>query len=346
VLGGIPAPWNRPYCADLVPPLVISGRDTAAQKAEKDKHRREKLQEEARADIIRKMVLPILCISAAVQPKADALTVGYTENHPCARETCGPHLDKPYPGMRYLQVSHRLLSAPVMIALLGEGVFSRRHRGVETTHVDDVIADVKKAAPQLAGLDLVLASERVRYDARNLLVDVLSTCAPLVALNVLEAGAPELEKLRPSCTSSLRLETRTELLRAPPPQNCEEEEEFDPLKAFLPAGYSFADKGPLSQKEAEKVKQDCLRNLKERLVERKEIIEQQLYEQQHELETRHTPSSARRTKWILQISRRTRPATRQRDSRSNSCRCDSRSTTRTLSGSSTNCMRKSRPIRD
>merc|ERR1719198_378046 len=42
----------------------------------------------------------------------------------------------------------------------------------------------------------------------------------------------------------------------------EEEEEFDPLKAFLPQGYSYADKGPLTQKEAEKVKQDCLKNLK------------------------------------------------------------------------------------
>jgi len=68
----------------------------------------------------------------------------------------------------------------------------------------------------------------------------------------------------------------------------EEAEEFDPLKAFLPAGYSYADKGPLVQKDAEKVKQDCLKNLKFRLVERKDIIEQRLYEQQHELETRHT----------------------------------------------------------
>ena len=42
----------------------------------------------------------------------------------------------------------------------------------------------------------------------------------------------------------------------------EEEEEFDPLKAFLPQGYSYAEQGPLSLKDAEKVKQECLKNLK------------------------------------------------------------------------------------
>jgi len=71
----------------------------------------------------------------------------------------------------------------------------------------------------------------------------------------------------------------------------EEEEyraEFDPLKAFLPANYSFSEKGPLSQRDAEKVKSDCLRNLKQRLVERKDIIENRLYEQQSHLEAEHT----------------------------------------------------------
>jgi len=67
----------------------------------------------------------------------------------------------------------------------------------------------------------------------------------------------------------------------------EEEEEFDPLKAFLPVGYSYTDRGPLTQKEAEKVKADCLKNLKTRLVERKEIIEKRLYDHQKTLEERH-----------------------------------------------------------
>ena len=68
----------------------------------------------------------------------------------------------------------------------------------------------------------------------------------------------------------------------------EEEEEFDPLKAFLPQGYSLTESGPLSLKDAEKVKNECLKNLKQRLVERKLIIENRLLEQQHELETKHT----------------------------------------------------------
>merc|ERR1719506_1799465 len=68
----------------------------------------------------------------------------------------------------------------------------------------------------------------------------------------------------------------------------EEEEEFDPLKAFLPQGYSYAEQGPLSLKDAEKVKQECLKNLKQRLVERKEIIENRLLDEQNDLETKHT----------------------------------------------------------
>merc|ERR1712086_1222938 len=61
-----------------------------------------------------------------------------------------------------------------------------------------------------------------------------------------------------------------------------------PLKAFLPAGYNYVEKGPLSQKDAERVKQDCLKNLKQRLVERKEIIENRLLDEQNDLETKHT----------------------------------------------------------
>jgi len=68
----------------------------------------------------------------------------------------------------------------------------------------------------------------------------------------------------------------------------EEEAEFDPLKAFLPNGYSFNEKGPLPKPSAEKVKNECLKNLKQRLIERKEIIEHRLYEQQSHLEMEHT----------------------------------------------------------
>jgi len=74
----------------------------------------------------------------------------------------------------------------------------------------------------------------------------------------------------------------------------EEEEEFDPLKAFLPANYSAAEHGPLGQKDAERVKKDCLSNLKQRLVERKEIIENRLLEQQNELD--RTKQTFARTK--------------------------------------------------
>jgi len=66
----------------------------------------------------------------------------------------------------------------------------------------------------------------------------------------------------------------------------EEEEVFDPLKAFLPPGYNYDDKGPLDQKVADKVKQDCLKSVKQRLMERKEIIETRLVEQQTDLEQR------------------------------------------------------------
>lgn len=68
----------------------------------------------------------------------------------------------------------------------------------------------------------------------------------------------------------------------------EEEEEFDPLKAFLPANYSYDEQGPLRKEDAERVKSDCLKNLKQRLVERKEIIENRLLEQQNELDRNKT----------------------------------------------------------
>eukprot|EP00656_Telonema_subtile_P046502 TRINITY_DN5297_c0_g4_i5.p1 TRINITY_DN5297_c0_g4~~TRINITY_DN5297_c0_g4_i5.p1 ORF type:complete len:316 (-),score=115.84 TRINITY_DN5297_c0_g4_i5:159-1106(-) len=61
----------------------------------------------------------------------------------------------------------------------------------------------------------------------------------------------------------------------------QEEETYDPLKPFLPPNYTG---GELELKAAEKVKSECLRNLKQRLVERKEIIEERLLTEQSELE--------------------------------------------------------------
>jgi hypothetical protein len=60
-----------------------------------------------------------------------------------------------------------------------------------------------------------------------------------------------------------------------------EEEVYDPLKPFLPHDYSG---GELELKQAEKVKSECLKNLKQRLVERKEIIEARLLGEQSELD--------------------------------------------------------------
>jgi len=60
-----------------------------------------------------------------------------------------------------------------------------------------------------------------------------------------------------------------------------EEEIYDPLKPFLPHDYSG---GELEMKQAEKVKTECLKNLKQRLVERKEIIEARLLTEQSELD--------------------------------------------------------------
>eukprot|EP00658_Telonema_sp_P-2_P038345 TRINITY_DN27539_c0_g1_i3.p1 TRINITY_DN27539_c0_g1~~TRINITY_DN27539_c0_g1_i3.p1 ORF type:complete len:214 (-),score=91.83 TRINITY_DN27539_c0_g1_i3:96-737(-) len=59
------------------------------------------------------------------------------------------------------------------------------------------------------------------------------------------------------------------------------EEQYDPLKPFLPPNFVGDE---LDLKTAEKVKGECLRNLKQRLVERKEIIEQRLLDEQSELE--------------------------------------------------------------
>jgi len=56
---------------------------------------------------------------------------------------------------------------------------------------------------------------------------------------------------------------------------------YDPLKPFLPHDYSG---GELELKQAEKVKSECLKNLKQRLVERKEIIEARLLGEQSELD--------------------------------------------------------------
>merc|ERR1712166_1508769 len=56
---------------------------------------------------------------------------------------------------------------------------------------------------------------------------------------------------------------------------------YDALKPFLPHDYSG---GELELKQAEKVKSECLKNLKQRLVERKEIIEARLLGEQSELD--------------------------------------------------------------
>merc|ERR1712146_749284 len=59
------------------------------------------------------------------------------------------------------------------------------------------------------------------------------------------------------------------------------EEGFDPLRPFLPPHW---DGGELELKVAEKVKNECLKNLKQRLMERKEIIENRLSNEQSELD--------------------------------------------------------------